>query len=158
MLDGLLGARLDPLPAGASQLAQARGLTVLSYVLLEEVELFDRDEEPVSRLIVDEQALCLAAVNHQPFHTAVPADAVVYVNHEVAQVERPVALYGTLTLEARVSRPAPVTPEDLVVGENLQAGLGKNEALAQEPDSNSHPGVLAGHDLLQALCLTHVVA
>ena len=88
VLDGLADRRLPLRPAGAAELVEGRGRAVAAaLVLLEEVEPFDRDEEPgVPRV---------AQVDHLPRDAAVldrheaaeEADAVVAVDDEVPRLQ-----------------------------------------------------------------------
>ncbi len=156
LLDRLLGARLGLLPRAGAEPVDRGPRALARGVARDQRELLHRDEQAVGLGVAELDAVGLLAVQGQPLHPAVDADPVVLVHHVVADLER-----GQLgdRETARLLEPAPapaVAREDLVVGQDGEAGGAQREARGDQPHPQGRAPV-AEH-LPQAVALAGVVA
>ena len=159
----LLGALLQPFPLARAQGRHARGLpVVLALVFRHLVERVNAHVDAVAPLILNLDHLLMATVGQGHAHQAAElADAVVHVNHVVAQLELLNLLQrqGHLATACLVALQVVLVEavEDLVVGEEAHPQVVVDEALVQRAVYGSEKRrVVSGEgqeNLLQPLVL-----
>src|SRR5690606_15685632 len=127
--DGLAGLFLRVLPRLAAQLREHGHAAFLARELLELGEVGDGQGELVLALVVEQDAVDLAAAYPHAADPGEAADAVAFVHHEVAAAQRvEVGDRHAAAAELALARAARDAVEDLVVGEHRDALRAVDEA------------------------------